>query len=165
MNKFLFVFSTLLIGFIVQLILNHYLALASAAPQILLLGVLAHGFLFGPIIAQILGFCWGLMSDTTGVQMFGLDAFLLTFIGYVAGQFRRRVAAERLSAQLVMSMVATSLYAWMASLLYGLFDEAGHRFTWSHFFVEIIYNALFVPLVFVAVERWANLWRIDSERN
>ncbi len=165
MRRFLFVVCTLFVGFIVQLVLNHYLALSNAAPQILLLAVVAHGFLFGPVLAQVLGFCWGLMSDATGVQLFGLNAFLLMFVGYMSGQFRRRVAGERLTAQLVMAVAATALYGWMASLVYGMFDEAAHRFTLGHFILEIVYNTLFIPLVFIGVERWAALWRIESERN
>lgn len=165
MTRSLFLICTLFVGFFIQLVLNHYLALSNAAPQVLLLAVVAHGFLFGPIIAQILGFCWGLMSDATGIQLFGLNAFLLTFIGYVAGQFRRRVAGERLSAQLVMAVVATALYVWVASLVYSMFDEAGHRFTIGHFILEVVYNTLFIPLVFIGVERWASLWRIENERN
>jgi rod shape-determining protein MreD len=164
-TRFLFIVCTLLVGFVIQLILNHYLALSDAAPQVLLLAVVAHGFLFGPVIAQILGFCWGLMSDATGVHLFGLNAFLLTFIGYLAGLFRRRVAGERVTAQLVMALAATALYGWLASVVYNVFDEAGPRFSIGHFLLEIVYNTLFIPLVFIAVERWAAVWRIESERN
>jgi rod shape-determining protein MreD len=165
MTRFLFIICTLFVGFFVQLLLNHYLALSNTAPQILLLAVVAHGFLFGPVLAQVLGFCWGLMTDATGVHLFGLNAFLLTFIGYMAGQFRRRVAAERLTAQLVMAVAATALYGWTASIVYGIFDEAGHRFTLQQFVLEIVYNTLFIPVMFICVDRWTALWNIESERN
>lgn len=163
MMRFAYVISTLVIGVIIQIALTHYLSLYDAAPQVLLLLTAAHGFMFGPIMGEVLGFSWGLMSDASGTRLFGLNTFLLALAGYIAGKLRRRVASERQAPQLVISVILTTYYAIGMSQLYGLFDEAGHRFSLLHFILEIIYNGLFVSILFYLTERWIELWRIPEE--
>src|SRR4051812_25054060 len=107
MIRFSFVCITLLIGILIQAVLSHYLSLYDAAPQVFLLMTIAHGFLFGPIMGEVLGFGWGLMSDASGVRLFGLNALLLALAGYLAGCLRRRVDSERPAAQIVIGLVST----------------------------------------------------------
>ena len=163
MIRFGYVTSTLIVGVLFQIVLTRYLSMYDAAPQVLLLLTVTHGFVFGPIMGEALGFSWGLMSDATGVRLFGMNALLLTVIGYLAGRLRRRVASERLTAQLVVAVVATIYYAVGASNLHSLFEEAGSRFSFLRFFLEAIYNMLIITVLFLFTERWLRLWKIEPE--
>lgn len=163
MIRLLFIASTLVMGIFFQIVLGRYLSLYDAAPQVFLLLTVTNGFVFGPITGEILGFCWGLMSDATGVRMFGMNAFLLALAGYLAGRLRRRVASERITAQIVIALVATLYYSLGVKGLYGLFDEGNGGFSFPHFILEAIYNAVFVSALFMLTERWIFLWRIPNE--
>lgn len=163
MIRTLFTLATLLMGVLIQMVLSHYLSLYDAAPQVFLILTITHGFIFGPIMGEVLGFSWGLMSDATGVRLFGMNALLLALAGYLAGHLRRRVASERPTAQLVISIVSTLYYAIGVSWIYSFFNEGGGKFSYAHFFLEGVYNAVFVTAFFVLTERWVQIWRIPQE--
>lgn len=163
MIRFIFIFFTVILGILLQVILGRYLSLYDAQPQVLLLLVVANGFLLGPVMGVTLGFVWGILSDASGVRLFGINTFLLALAGYLSGQLRRRVASERMTSQLVLSLVASLYYAVGVSTLYRIFDESGRAFSFGHFILEAIYNALFVTVFFAFTERWAASWRIQSE--
>lgn len=92
-----------------------------------------------------------------------MNAFLLALAGYVAGHMRRRVASERFTAQIVISLVASAYYAIGASCLYALFDETAVRISVVHIFLEAIYNAVFVGAFFLLTEWWVNFWQMPVE--
>ncbi len=163
MIRFLFVCGTLIVGALLQLVLHHYLSLYDASPQVLLLLTIAHGFIFGPIMGEVLGFCWGLMSDASGIRLFGMNALMLALAGYVAGHLRRRVASERPTAQMVIALVATLYYMLATAGLHAMFDEAQGHFSILHFMLEAVYNVLFATVLFVFTERWVSLWHIPQE--
>ena len=161
--RFVFLAVTLVLGIALQIIGSRYLTLFDAAPQLLLLFVVAHGFILGPVTAEILGFGWGLITDSMGVSLFGLNACLLTLVGYIAGTLRRRVASERLTAQLEIALSATAFYDVGAWFLNDIFDGAAGRTGFVSFGVEAIYNVLLVGGVFAVIERWTEIWRVEME--
>ncbi|MCG3204230.1 MAG: hypothetical protein KCHDKBKB_00940 [Elusimicrobia bacterium] len=163
MIRFLFVLSTLIVGSLLHIFLGRYLSLYEAAPHVLLLLTLAQGFLMGPIMGEIVGFFFGLLSDSTGTRLFGLNAVILAFAGFLAGTFRRRVASERLTAQVAIALFGTLYYSFGMSTLHNLFDESYGRLSLVHFILKATYNAVFMPVIFYLTERWVNLWRIQQE--
>lgn len=163
MTRFLFVAVTLLLGTLLQIFLGRYLSLYDAAPQVFLLLTVTHGFVFGPLMGEILGFSWGLLSDATGVRLFGMNSFLLALAGYLSGKLRRRVASERIATQIVIMIVATFYYAVGASTVYSMFDESPGHFSKLHFLISAIYNGVFAAVAFYLTDRWVALWRISQE--
>jgi rod shape-determining protein MreD len=163
MRRLFFGLLTLFIGMLFQLVCSRYLSIYGASPQVLLLFVVAIGFIYGPMMGETLGFFWGLMSDSMGVSMFGMQALLLTLAGYISGSLRRRVASERLSAQMVIAVIATFFYNVGASTLYQMFEEGGGRNSIFSFTVEAVINALFVAAVFSLTERWIYIWKLNHE--
>lgn len=163
MNRFVYLLCTLIAGFFLQLFLNRYISLYSAAPQLLLLLVIAHGFLYGPVTGELLGFGWGLMTDSLGVNLFGLNALILTLAGYVSGKLRRRVASERASGQLVIALIATVYYWLSVSLLYSIFEEGFGEVPLIKVILEMLLNVIFVSAVFWATEWWIDAWRLERE--
>lgn len=161
--RFLFVFSTILLGCFFQIVLGRYLSLFDSSPQVFLLLTLANGFLSGPIMGMVLGFSWGLIGDTMGLRLFGMNSFLLALAGFLAGSFRRRVASERFAAQITIALIATLYYAVGASTIYSMFDESPGRFSLFHFFLQSAYNAVFISVFFLFTEHWAGFWKIPQE--
>ena len=162
MKRFTFFGATLFMGALAHFFCQRYLSLPSAAPDVLLLLTAAHGFACGPMTGQLLGFCWGLIGDSTGTELFGVSAFNLALIGFLAGAFRRRVASERVTAQLVIGLVATLVQTAMGHILLSTF-EAANRSAMIIILLQCAMNVVFVPWIFLAVERWLDIWAIERE--
>lgn len=163
MIRVLYIAVTIFVGVLVQSLATHYLSLGGATPQILLLLTVAHGFLFGPMMGQGVGFLFGLASDAMGVRLFGINALLFTIVGYLSGTLRRRVASERNSAQLVIAIVATIFYALGVMGVHRMFDEVGGRVSFVHFILNAVFNMLFANLAFYLTERWIDWWGLERE--
>ena len=119
-------------------------------------------FAGGPVIGQMLGFCWGLIGDTTGTELFGASSFNLAVVGFLAGALRRRVASERVTAQLVIGAVATVVQALVGRSLLSMFESAGRGST-LEFVIECAMNVVIVPWIFMAIERWMDMWSVEME--
>jgi rod shape-determining protein MreD len=162
MKNFLFVVSTLFVGAIAHFFCLRYLSVSSAAPDVFLLLTAAVGFACGPMMGQVLGFSWGLIADTTGTELFGISAFTLALVGFLTGVLRRRVASERVTAQLVIGVVATIFQSACSSVLLSLFESAG-RGSIGELVLECLMNIVLVPWVFLATERWLDIWAVERE--
>lgn len=162
MRRVGFVVATLFVGALSHFFCQRYLSLSTAAPDVLLLLTAANGFACGPMMGQLLGFGWGLVSDATGTELFGISAFNLALIGFLAGALRRRVASERVTAQLVIGFVATLAQFIVGRSLLALF-ETGGRGGFLTFLLQSGMNVVFVPWVFLATERWLDIWGVERE--
>ena len=163
MMRFSYAVFTLIAGFALQLICSRYVALHGVAPDLLLLFVVAHGFLCGPFVGEVMGFFWGAMADSMGSQLFGMQSLLLTLAGYLTGRLRRRVASERPTGQIVIALIATSFYGLGASFVTSIFDPGAPRVSIWLIFFQALFNALIMPIVFVMSEKWMELWAMDHE--
>lgn len=157
-----FVFATLVGGIFVQFFFHRYLSLGSASPDAFLLLTVATGFACGPVMGQVVGFLWGLLADASGTQLFGLSALTLTIAGFIAGLLRRRVASERMTGQLVVGLVATLYQAITTFFFLSTFESAG-RINGTVLAVEAVLNVVFVPWIFIGMERWIDICGIERE--
>jgi rod shape-determining protein MreD len=162
MKRFGFFAATLFVGALSHFFCQRYLSLPNAAPDVLLLLTAANGFACGPMTGQLLGFCWGIIGDASGTELFGVSAFSLALVGFLAGALRRRVASERVTAQLVIGLVATISQAVVWRTLLAAF-ESGGRGSFFAFILQCAMNVVFVPWVFLATERWLDIWAIERE--
>lgn len=163
MNRFLFTVFTLIGGIFFQLMLERYLSIYGATPQVLLLAVVAFGFLHGPVMGETFGFIWGLVSDAMGASLFGVNALVLTLCGYLAGSLRRRVASERTAGQLVIAVVTTLFYWIVSSLVCSMFNESKGSVPYFSFLLETLLNVIFVSGVFWFLDFWIDFWRLERE--
>ncbi len=107
---------------------NAHLAYWGAAPQFLFALTVLVAARRGPVPAMLIGYVWGLFSDTLRADLFGADALLYSLAGYGAGMVRRQIdlsAPEPLAA-------AVFLLTWAYALLLGLL---GHIFLKSFVWV------------------------------
>ena len=121
---------------------NAHLAYWGAAPQFLLALTVLIAARRGPVTAMLIGFAWGLFSDTLRADLFGADALLYALAGYAAGMVRRQIdlsAPEPLAA-------AVFLLTWAYALAFGVL---GHVFLksfvwvgWIPFLTAPFMNAL-----------------------
>jgi rod shape-determining protein MreD len=163
-NRILFFIVTLLGAIVLDIFCQRYLSFYGVGPQVLLLIVLAHGFMAGPLTAETLGFFLGILSDTMGVSLFGMNALLLPLAGYIAGKLRRRVASERPAAQVAIAIFGTLSYAMGVKILLRLFEPDTSRSVLHLIAIGGIMNILLVTAIFWAVERWVDIWHTPTEQ-
>lgn len=165
MKKTLFYICTIMLGIVLHVFCEWYLSFFyNVGPQVLLLFVMAIGFLCGPIMASTLGFFWGLVSDAMGVSVFGMNACLLPLAGYISGKLRRRVASERPTAQVAIAFFGTLLYSAGVRILLGIFEPGVARSLLHSVFIGGVMNVLLATAIFWCVEQWIALWRIHTEQ-
>lgn len=155
--------GTLIVGLFLHVLCVRYLTVHGVGPDMLLLLTVAHGFLFGPLAGELIGFSFGLVADATGSSLFGMNALLLVLAGYVSGSLRRRVASERPTSQIIIGLTATVFAATLGAIVSSSFEGGPSRVSaWAVVF-ESILNALITPIVFMAVETWADIWSERAE--
>jgi len=163
MRKFLYGLSSLILGVLCHLIFHRYLFHYGVGPQLLLLLVIAHGFLLGPLMGESMGFFWGLVMDAMGVSYFGLQTFLFTLAGYVSGKLRRRVASERPTAQLFIAGAATLYYFVGSIVIMTILENDVPSISWPQILMGVFFNLLLVMTAFWVVEWWIKVWKINRE--
>ena len=92
---------------------NAHLAYWGAAPQFLFALTILIAARRGPVTAMLIGFAWGLFSDTLRADLFGADALLYALAGYAAGMVRRQLdlsAPEPLAATVFLMTWAYALF-------------------------------------------------------
>ena len=70
---------------------NAHFAYWGAAPQFLFALTVVIAARRGPVTAMLIGYAWGLFSDTLRADLFGADALLYALAGYAAGMVRRQI--------------------------------------------------------------------------
>ncbi len=163
MTRFFFYLSTLVIGLFLEIIFTRYFSLFGIAPNLLLIFVVALGFMLGPVTGETVGFIWGLMADSLGINLFGMHSLILTLAGYISGKLRRRVDAERAAPQIVIACVATLFSAVLSSFAYSLTEESEGRIGIPSLILQMVLNGLVASVCFWIIDQWALIWRVEQE--
>lgn len=161
-RPWLFGFITFLAGWVLQVLLTNISLPGMASPGLVLLIVLALGVMGHANMAQTLGFFWGLGMDVMGVSLFGSQALLFAWTGYVSAQLSRQLNAEKLVTQEAMAVFGTVFVALGIGLLEALFRTTPSPRVgpvWG-LALEVALNGLMAPLVFWAVQKWWYFWVI-----
>lgn len=161
-RPWLFGLVTFLAGWVLQVLLSNFSLPGMASPNLVLLIVLTLGVMGHVNMAQTLGFSWGLGMDVMGVSLFGSQAMLLAWIGYVSARLSRQLNAEKLVTQEAMSVFGTLFLAVGINVLEHLFRTTPSPRVGSLWglFLEIAFNGLMAPVVFWTIQKWWYFWTI-----
>jgi rod shape-determining protein MreD len=121
---------------------NLHMSFWGAAPQFLLALTVVVAARRGPVPAMLVGFVWGLFSDTMRADLFGADALLYALAGYAAGMVRRQIdlgAPEPLAATVFLM---TWAYAILLGILGHIFMKSFLWVGWVSFLTAPFMNAL-----------------------
>ena len=121
---------------------NAHLSYWGAAPQFLFALTILIAARRGPVTAMLIGYAWGLFSDTLRADMFGADALLYALAGYAAGMVRRQLdlsAPEPLAATVFLM---TWAYALLLGFLGHVFLKSFVWVGWISFLAAPFMNAL-----------------------
>jgi rod shape-determining protein MreD len=167
----LFGVVTFFLGWFFQIIYLHFCSPWGVLPQWSLLFVLAAGGLGRTVLAQTLGFFWGLSLDATGMGSLGVQAGLLAVVGYVAGHVSRKLDTDQWVTQEIFVFLGTLFLLVGMILLEAVFGTGpngaslGRLPGWGALFYPFIFNGLAAPLVFWFFRRWAEVWPLENRED
>jgi len=96
----------LLIAFILQFTLVHYIEIYGYRPDLLLIVLVSFSLRKGPNWGMTIGFTVGLIQDYVSAQLIGLAALSKTIAGFVAGNLRGKFAE---STQFFLTLIICGL--------------------------------------------------------
>lgn len=121
---------------------NSHLAYWGAAPQFLLALTVVVAARRGPVTAMLVGYAWGLFSDTLRADLFGADALLYALAGYGAGIVRRQIDLSVPEPLAATVFLMTWAYAIMLGILGHVFMKSFVWVGWVSFLTAPFMNAL-----------------------
>jgi len=103
------------------------------------------------IIAELMGFLFGLTMDVFSIGIFGLKAVIFTIIGYVFGRVFIYFDKNKIFVQFVIVLFANVVYLLSVGLIYFLLSEGKVGDLSSNILpncVKAIVTAASAPIVF-----------------
>ncbi len=135
---------------------NTHLAYWGAAPHLLLALTILVAARRGPVAAMLVGWVWGLYTDTLRADLFGANALLYMLAGYAAGAVRRQMDL-RAGGPLAATVFLMSWgYALALGVLGSVFAKSFYWVGWPTFLAAPFMNSA-VALFGALVWEWGDL--------
>ena len=133
---------------LLQSTFGQKLRIGWVVPDFVVLSVLCGALSKGEVWGTVLGFLGGFFLDIYSPDLFGLNAFSLSIVGFVGGRGRGRVGTEYILVQAGACLVAVLLHDG----IYFFFLEKGDMLGWlSRMLVEALPTALYTAAVGVGI--------------
>lgn len=136
--------------YLLQCTVFKRLALASVAPNLLLLITFSAGFMSGRKNGMYVGFISGLLLDIFYGDVLGFNTLLLLYIGYINGMFNKMYYDEEITlplALLIGSELAYSyIYYFFSFILRGRLDIG--YYTTHIILPELVYTVLISVVIY-----------------
>lgn len=110
----------IIICFILQSTLFHYLALAGVVPNLLLIVTMSFGLMRGRREGMLVGFFSGMLIDIFFGSVLGPYAFIYMTMGYINGFFHRIYYVEDVLLPMIMISLNDFIYNILIYLIYFL---------------------------------------------
>jgi rod shape-determining protein MreD len=130
-------------------------------PNFILVAVVYLALLEEKIIAEIMGFLFGLTMDVFSTSILGLKTVIFTAIGYVFGKVFIHFDKNKIIVQFVVVFLANVVYFGWAGLVSFLFSERsldGLSAVILLNFTSTVVTAVSAPIVFYILNRFR--WRM-----
>ena len=157
----LVIFATLYLCFLIQTSVFNHFEMAGIEPNLILVSVVAFGYLKGRRFGLIVGFLGGLLLDMFIGSYFGMNALILMYIGYLNGLIRLFYFGDDIKFPLFLLAFSDILYglAVFAALFFMRLREDLSFYMKAVIIPEAVYTVIVgiigYLLIGVAV-RWAD---------
>jgi rod shape-determining protein MreD len=147
------------IAAVLQSTLLSHLALYRAVPDIALGIVVYTAYVNGIMAGQVSGFFSGIVLDLLSAAPFGLNAFVRTLIGALAGVMKGTFFLDSVLLPMILCALATIFKVLILFLLNALMGDAvlAYQFTTPKLWAELALNTLTAPLLFAFLKRFRSL--------
>lgn len=113
MKRFIIVVLEIIICFLLQTTVFHWISLANAVPNLLLILTVSAGLMRGRMDGLAVGFFCGLMIDFCFSNILGLFAFIYMLIGYLNGYSNKIFEKDDLTIPIILIAVSDLLYFFL----------------------------------------------------
>jgi rod shape-determining protein MreD len=148
-----------LVAAILQSTLLSHLTLYRAVPDIALGIIVYSAYINGVMTGQVSGFFYGLALDFLSAAPLGLNAFVRTIIGALAGLMKGTFFLDFLLLPMLLCASATlikALFLFLLSLLMGNMIQS-YPLAAPVLWAELALNTLSAPLLFALLKRFSSL--------
>ena len=150
---------TLLAALLQSTILSRFLIYVHAIPDLALCLLVYVAYINGTMTGQLTGFFSGFLLDFISASPLGLNAFVRTIIGAIAGFIKDTFYLDHFFLPMALCAGATAFKAFVFFLLHFLFPEAVPTYTLTNlvFWVELGMNTLSAPIIFGILRLFGSL--------
>ena len=147
------------IAAVLQSTLLAHLALYRAVPDLALGIVVYSAYVNGMMTGQLSGFFYGIALDFLSAAPLGLNAFIRTLIGALAGLMKGTFFLDIFLLPMILCALATILKALLLFMLNLLFGGAVPAYPLAApvLWAEIALNTVTAPLLFALLKRFSSL--------
>jgi rod shape-determining protein MreD len=148
-----------LVAAVLQSTLLSHLALYRAVPDIALGIIVYSAYVNGVMTGQLSGFCYGIALDFLSAAPFGLNAFVRTLIGALAGMMKGTFFLDILLFPMLLCASATLLKALILLVLSIVMSGAipSYPFTAPVLWAEMALNTVTAPFLFAFLKQFSSL--------
>ena len=148
-----------LVAAVLQSTLLSHLALYRAVPDIALGIIVYSAYINGVMTGQMSGFCYGIALDFISAAPFGLNAFVRTIIGALAGLMKGTFFLDILLLPMLLCASATLLKALILFLLSLLMSGSVQPYPLAApvLWAEMALNTVIAPFLFAFLKQFSSL--------
>jgi rod shape-determining protein MreD len=155
MKFYILLILTVVANLILQLLFVEYLSVSGAGPQIMLVGVIFYSLRYGALFGEIFGFVSGVFLDTFSISVFGVHGLVFTLVGYIYGNFSKKLNENKVGVQMLLAFLASCLQVGVVSLASVVFaSKAG--ISVSAMAIGPAYTALLSPFLIMFYNVWSD---------
>ena len=143
-----------LIAAILQSTLFSYIALFRAVPDLALGIIVYSGYVNGIMTGQLAGFCSGILLDFLSAAPLGLNAFIRTLTGALAGRLKGAFFLDFIFLPMLLCAAATLFKAIVLFLLHLLLGSSVPAYSPAApvLWIELALNTISAPFLFALLK-------------
>ena len=148
-----------IVAAILQSTLLSHLALFGAVPDIALGIIVYSAYINGVMTGQLSGFLYGIALDLISAAPLGLNAFIRTIIGALAGLIKGKFFLDIFLLPMILCASATLIKALLLFVLNLLISDMIHAYPFAApvLWAELALNTLTAPFLFAFLRRFRPL--------
>lgn len=150
MKRFIITAGVVLLCFLMQTTVFQHIALAGMVPNLILIAVVAYGYMRGRAEGMYVGFASGLLVDLLYSDLIGMNAILYVLIGYVAGICNEIYYRDEVSVPIILIAISDFLFNFgyyvFQFLLRGRLDIV--YYVWRTILPEMVYTVLIAVFLY-----------------
>ncbi|OGW74596.1 MAG: rod shape-determining protein MreD [Omnitrophica bacterium RBG_13_46_9] len=100
------IYTVILILFFLEITALNKIRLFGVRPELLLIATIFFGFHFGMMRGMEVGLISGVLKDVFSIALFGVNALLFLFIGFLSGFLKKSLFKENFITQFLFSLIS-----------------------------------------------------------
>lgn len=150
MKRFFITVGVVLLCFLLQTTVFHHIELAGMVPNLILVVVVAYGYMRSKAEGMYVGFASGILIDLLYSDLIGMNAVLYMTIGYVAGICNEIYYRDEVSVPLIIIAISDFIFNFgyyvFQFLLRGRLDI--FYYIWRTILPEMVYTVLIAVFLY-----------------